>query len=267
MSRDDDIIASVKHAVEQLFLPLHDTVQNYRAELAAIGRYDENSAGAVALKRRCSDGYRGMCVAAVSRVAEIAGEDSVRYAESVGRILKEMQPRIIELFGWNSRLSRASESMKSVAAEQRAKLQAEMDAEVDQMMRDLGLGIAGGVSMKTRPHIHIDNRGGSGQFVVNSPNSLQAGGRDQIATTIDFSSLAQVLTDVRQQVAQAEIPSDDRDAIEDAIVAVEREVAQNQPDQGRIKRLVLGVGKLVRDVGVSVAAQAITAYAKANGLM
>ena len=263
MSRDDEIIASVRNAVEQRFPALNDAIQKFRAEAMERGVY-QSSMTILGMHRRCIDGYREMCTAAAAHIAEIEGEDASRHADSIGQILKDMQPRIIELFGWTERGSR---SYWSMAAEQRTKLQAEMNAEVEHTMRDLRLGIAGGMNVKKRQQLYINNRGGAGQFAVNSPGSTQSIGRDQIATTNEFSSLVQVLTDVRQLVAQAELSSDDRNAIEDAVTAVEREIVQPQPDQSRVKRLVLGVGKLIRDVGVSVAGQAITAYAKAQGWM
>jgi len=266
MSRDDDIIASVRNAVEQRFRALNDAIEKFRGEMLGRGVY-QSSMTLLGMHRRCIDGYREMCTAAAAHIAEIEGEDASRHADSIGQILKDMQPRVIELFGLTERGSRSSGLSLSMAAKERTKLQAEMNAEVEHTMRDLRLGIAGGMNVKKRQQLYINNRGGAGQFAVNSPGSTQSIGRDQIATTNEFSSLVQVLTDVRQQVAQAELSSDDRNAIEDAVTAVEREIVQPQPDQSRVKRLVLGVGKLIRDVGVSVAGQAITAYAKAQGWM
>jgi hypothetical protein len=264
MSRDDDIIASVRNAVEQRFPALNDAIQKFQAGAAGRGVY-LSSMTVGGTHRLCIDGYREMCVAAAAHLAEIEGEDAPRHADSIGRILKDMQPRIIELFGWDEQGARSSGSLLGMAAKLRGELQAEMSAEVENTIRDLRLGVAGGVNVKKRQQFYIDNRGGAGQFVVNSPASTQSIGQDQTAVTNEFSPLLQVLADVRQQVAQAQLSADDKDAIEDAVVAVERELDQPQSDQSRLKRLVLGLGKLLRDVIVPVASQAVAAYAKAKG--
>jgi hypothetical protein len=264
MSRDEDITASIKNAVEQQWPAVNDSVQKFRSELAGLGAY-ESSRGILGIHRRCIEGYRLMCATAATHVAEIEGEDSKRHAEAIGAILKDIQPRITELFGWNAQASRSNGSLMTMASQQRSALQTEMDAEVEHIVRDLRLGMAGGMNVKKRQQFYFDNRGGAGQFAVNSPGAMQAVGRDQIAGVTDFASLTQLMREVRQQVADAGISPDDREVVEDAVVAVEREIEQPQPDQGRVKRLVLGVGKAVRDVGVSVTAQAIAAYAKTQG--
>jgi hypothetical protein len=61
------------------------------------------------------------------------------------------------------------------------------------------------------------------------------------------------------------MPTEQRDQIEDLALSVERELSAAEPDPSRVRRLLLNTAKVARDVGVSVVAQTITAFARAYG--
>jgi hypothetical protein len=91
-------------------------------------------------------------------------------------------------------------------------------------------------------------------------------GRDQVATSNALLALPELITDICQKLANVTIDADARDVVEDAVVSLEREQNSEEPNSGRLKRLLLGVGKAARDVGIAVIADTIAAYAKAHGL-
>jgi len=264
MSRDDDIAASTRNVVEQRLSELHDGIQRVTFEAARAGRYD-SSAHVLSVKRTCVDAYREICRSAAVHVAEIEGEDTSRHAHTVSQILSSIQPEIIEAFGFQSQ-GRSSDSLMQLASAQRAELQTALDAEVEHTARDLTLGVAGGVNVKKRQQIAIDNRGGAGQFAINSSGVTQAIGRDQIAST-DLAGVAAFLRELRENIAAADIPVEAREALEDSLVSIEREAGSEAPNPSRLKRMFVAAGGTAKDLGVSVVAEAIAAYMKVAGWM
>jgi hypothetical protein len=130
------------------------------------------------------------------------------------------------------------------------------------VLADLEVGIAGGVNVKKQKSgVSIDNRGGGGQFILDSPNASQFVGRDQSTSTgIDTTALMQLLRQVREVLAKVEVTPDSRAEIEDALVNAEREITSPMPDPSRAIRLLRALGTRLEQFGIGVAASLVGSY-------
>jgi hypothetical protein len=219
-----------------------------------------NSRSILYAREACQKGYRKVCTAAAVRVAEIEGEGAIDLADALDAALHVLTDEALEVFpAYNWKRYRG---FGAHVAKAEAELKEAWTRERESAIADLRVGIAGGVNVRKQHSIHIDNRGGAAQVAVGSKGVTQ---NMTAGIGIDARALKDLLHAVRQEVAKASLPEDQRDEIEDAIVATEREIEQKSPDEGRIKRLTIGVLKKVGEVGLPTAQKVLEHYLKGTG--
>jgi hypothetical protein len=208
-------------------------------------------------------GYREICHAAAVAVAEIEGEHAPRHSANLTETLRELQPQVLEIYQQHASAS----GMKQRVDSRRVEIQKALDEMMKGTVADLELGIAGGVNIrKQKSGVSIDNRGGSGQFIFDSPKASQVIGRDQVSSgNIDPRPVMDLLRQVREEVAKLEVVPEARAEIEDALVNAEREIAWLTPDSNRTLRLLRALGTRLEQVGIGVAASLVASYLQGVG--
>jgi hypothetical protein len=263
MDRSEKIAAAAQRAAKFKVEATHRAAQAAMHEAARRGIL-QSSMHVMNVERVCVDGYREMCNAAALTIAEIEGEDAPQHAARLREILREAQAELLSI----SRRPVSGGAMKNFIDGRRPHIQAAFDEILEGTVADLELGIAGGVNVrKQKTGVSIDNRGGSGQFLFDSPNASQAVGRDQVAGgSIDLATLIDILRRVREEVGTAEIAPDARNEIEDAIVNAEREIMLPSPDPSRTRRLFRALCARLEQFGISVAGSVVASYLQSKGL-
>lgn len=263
MDRDEQIAASIRRVTKLKTEAIgRESVMVVSRAVAAGG--SRSSRLVLGVEEVCAAGYRAMSTAAAVQIAEIEGEDTPKHADRLGEVLREAQAGVMSVF--NDRAGSAG--YPDILAKRREALQQTMGETLQGTVDDLRLGIAGGVNVKKqKAGVSIDNRGGSGQFIVDSAGASQTIGRDQTTTSgIDVAELTSLLGQVRDAVGKADLSTEARDNSEDAIVSVEREISEPVPNVGRVRRLLGAVGTIARDTGVNIAAALIAGKLQQMGI-
>lgn len=206
------------------------------------------------------DHYRLACEAACGTIVRLEGSSSHRYADAVDRALAVMAVGAFEEFPtWGIGLSHRRDA--PWLSREAADLQAMLRDDRDDLIADLRLGLSEGVTM-TKPTVSIDNRGGAAAVMVGDGNSQKIEGGLKAGVGIDVAELLHVLATAREEVARAPLAIEHREEIEDAIVSTEREAQQDQPNPGRVKRLLNTVVRTLKERGVPMAEKVLEAYLK-----
>lgn len=204
------------------------------------------------------DHYRLTCDAACGTIVRLAGSFSYKYAEALDQALSGMAWTAFEKFPISGvGLSRGGSWLSREAADLRAMLEADRA----DLIADLRLGLSEGVIM-TKPTVSIDNRGGAAAVMVGDGNSQNIEGGLKAGVGIDVAELLHVLATVRETVARTPLVIEHREEIEDTIVSAEREAQQDQPNPGRVKRLLNAVARTAGEHGVPIAEKVLEAYLK-----
>ena len=211
----------------------------------------------------CKSGYREICSAAAVIVAEIEVERGPGHATSLTDALRELQAQVLAIYQQYASKS----GMKPRVEGRRVDLQKALDEILQGAVADLELGRAGGGTPKRQKSgVSIDDRGGSGQLIVDSPNALSIVGCDQASSgSIDPAALMDLFRQVRAEVAKVEVVPEARDEIEDAVVNAEREIASPTPDAKRTFRLLRALGTRLEQFGISIAASLVAPYLRGHG--
>jgi hypothetical protein len=267
MDRNERIAASVRRAAKLKVEATRRDAQTAMYDAARRGIL-HSSMHVENVERTCVAGYREICQAAAVVIAEIEGADAPQHAARLDEILREAQADLLEIFHQHASPGRSGGHMKQFVDTRRPYLREVLDQSLQGTVADLELGIAGGVNvMKQKSGVSIDNRGGSAQVIVDSPNASQTVGRDQMSSgSIDPAAIMELLREVRDEVAKVEVAPDARDEIQDAIVNAEREVASPTPDSSRTLRLLWALSTRLEQFGIGVAASLLAAYLQAKRL-
>jgi hypothetical protein len=142
-----------------------------------------------------------------------------------------------------------------------AELRLALQADRMGLIADLSLGLSEGVTM-AKPTVSIDNRGGAAAVMVGDGNSQKIEGGIKASAGIDAAELQHVLAMARDEVARASLAIEHREEIEDAIVSTEREAQQDEPNPGRVKRLLNTAVRTLKERGVPMAEKVLEAYLK-----
>lgn len=209
-----------------------------------------NSRTLLYARERASSAFREACDAAANRIAEVEGAAAVDYADDVPEIVEQARQTISAAFSKvAARFNRFPPSAIAAAGTPAADMERVVAATID----DLRLGIAGGANVdrsKSRI-ISIDNRGGSGQFAVDSPGSQQSVGHDLTAQASSAGDLFELVSALRLELAKGDVPA--HSDIDDAAVNLQRELQQEAPNPGRLKRLATAVGDFSVKAGAGAA--------------
>ena len=196
MDRDEKIAAAARRAAKL-------EVEATRRAAAQAAVAEVNRRGLLSssmcvenVAQMCESGYRKISHAAANVVAEIEGEDAPQHTGRLDEILREFQAQVLGIYQQHASRS----GIKQRVENRRADVQRVLDEILKETVADLELGIAGGVNVRKRKSgVSIDNRGGSGQFIFDSPNALQVVGRDQASSgSIDRAALRDLLGQVRE---------------------------------------------------------------------
>lgn len=189
MDRDEKIAAAARRAAK---LEVEATRRAAQAAVAEVS----SSMCVENVAQMCESGYRKISHAAANVVAEIEGEDAPQHTGRLDEILREFQAQVLGIYQQHASRS----GIKQRVENRRADVQRVLDEILKETVADLELGIAGGVNVRKRKSgVSIDNRGGSGQFIFDSPNALQVVGRDQASSgSIDRAALRDLLGQVRE---------------------------------------------------------------------
>ena len=142
--------------------------------------------------QECELGYGETCHTAAVTIAEIEGENASQHVPRFIDILRELQVQVLGIYQQHASKS----GMKQRVDSRRVDLQETLDELLGGAVADLELGIAGGMNvMKQKSPVSIDNRGGSGQFIFDSPNASQVIGRDQASSGGIASAASRVYFD------------------------------------------------------------------------
>jgi hypothetical protein len=263
MDRADKVVAAALRAAK---LKVEAARRAAQAVVADLNRRNvlrssmcvENAAEA------CEAGYHEICHAAAIVVAEIEGEHAPRHAANLTGALRELQAQVLEIYQQHASPS----GMKPLVDRRQVNLQRALDETLKGVVADLELGIVGGVHVrKQKSGVSIDNRGGSGQFIFDSPNASQVVGRDQGSkVSIDPDSLMDLLRNVREEIAKLEAPPEATAEIKDALVNAEREIASPTPDANRMFRLLRALGTRLEQFGMNVASSLVASYLRGDVL-
>jgi hypothetical protein len=267
MDRNDKIAASARRAAN---LKVEATRCKAQAAMFDAARRNilRSSINVQNVERACVAGYHEMCEAAAVAITEIEGAEAPQHASRLDEILRALQADVLEIFHQHASPGRSGGYMKQYVDARRPRLREALDQILMGTVADFELGIAGGANVnKQKSGVSIDNRGGSAQVIIDSPNASQTVGRDQTSSVgIDPPAVVKLLQEVRDEVAKVEVAPDARDEIEDAIVNAEREVASQTPDSDRTFRLLRALGMRLEQFGIGVAAGLLAAYLQAKGL-
>jgi hypothetical protein len=262
MNLDDKVVAAALRAAK---LKVEATRQAARAAVADLNRRNmlRSSMCVENVAQACEFGYREICHATAVVVAEIEGEYALRHTTQLTGALRELQAQVLGIYQQHASAS----GMKQLVDSRQVDLQRALDETLKGVVADLELGIAGGVNVrKQKSGVSIDNRGGSGQFIFDSPNASQVVGRDQASNgSVDSAALIDLLRQIREEVAKVEVVPEARAEIEDALVNAEREIASPTPDANRTLRLVRALGTRLEQFGISVASSLVASYLQSLG--
>lgn len=261
MDRNDQIAASAKRAAK---LKVEATRREASAAMSKAAQRGvlRSSFHVQSIELVYVQGYRDACTAAAVQIAEIEGENAPQHAARLGEILQDVQTDLLGAFRKHASPGQSGDHMEKFVSIRRRHLQETLDEILAGTVADLDLGTAGGTNVrKQKSPVSIDNRGGSGQFVLNSPNTSQSVGRDQIVSraSIDAAAIKELLCQIRAEVGSAQVAVEARDEIEDAVVNLEREVASPTPDKNRTHRLLRALGTRLEQFGISIAASLVAA--------
>jgi hypothetical protein len=257
MDRNEKVAAAALRAAR---LKAKETRQAAQAVVADLNRRNllPSSICVENVARACESGYREICHAAAVVVAEIEGEHAPRHAMRLTETLRELQAEVLGIYQEHASKS----GMKPRVDSRRVDLQKTLDEILKGTVADLELGIAGGVNVrKQKSSVSIDNRGGSGQFIFDSPNASQIVGRDQVSSgSIHPPALMELLRQIREDVAKLEVAPEAKAEIDDALISAEREIASPTSDSHRTLRLLRALGTRLEQVGIGVAATLVASY-------
>lgn len=205
------------------------------------------------------DHYRAACQDACGVIVRLAGPSSHDYADALDQVLAMMAREACEEFPASGGVfhRRDASWLSRDVAELRLALQADRMG----LIADLRLGLSEGVTM-TGPTVSIDNRGGAAAVMVGDGNSQKVEGGLKAGVGIDVAELLHVLATAREAVARTPLATEHREEIEDAIVSTEREAQQDQPNPGRVKRLIKTAVGMLKERGVPMAERLLEAYLK-----
>ncbi|QOF73170.1 hypothetical protein IG197_09005 [Aminobacter sp. SR38] len=205
------------------------------------------------------DHYSSACQDACGVIVRLAGQSSYDYADALDQALAVMAGEACEKFPVSGGAfhRRDASWLSRDVAELRLALQADRMG----LIADLSLGLSEGVTM-AKPTVSIDNRGGAAAVMVGDGNSQKIEGGIKASAGIDVAELQHVLAMARDEVARASLAIEHREEIEDAIVSTEREAQQDQPNPGRVKRLLNTAVRTLKERGVPMAEKVLEAYLK-----
>lgn len=165
-----DVLASAERAAAKVIGPLPQAYNAATSRASAAGALG-NSRTYLVMMEAAKDAYSAACEAAAMRVAEIVGKDAPAYADELRTMLSRLLDTVLSEYGQiverhTARFS--STAAKSLGSEA---VRPALAAALEGTIADLKVGIAGGANVDKEKSriIHIDNRGGSGQFAVDSP--------------------------------------------------------------------------------------------------
>lgn len=238
-----------------------------KAAHAQYSKLHSNGAAITLVAEEIGKGFEEGCAAAANRIAEIEGARAIAYASALEELLRPLSEDFLavfspEIFGPNNLMARM---LGKAPDELRRRIARQLDATV----ADLKLGIADGVNVdKSKSRIiSIDNRQGSGQFVLDSKDIRQSVGRDlrNDSTLSGADEIVSLLKELRTEIARGEVSDSIATDLDDAALAVERELEQPSPDPTRVRRLLLGLGKFSKEVAAAAVGHTIAGLVLAAG--
>lgn len=200
----------------------------------------------------CVEGYRDLCEAALNVVAEIEHEEAPLYLQAVRRVLLIHQHLVDRLFQHCAAPGQHSSLVGDGVQGELPAFRQALESTLEGLLADLEVGIVSGRSVASRKPstgVSIDH---AGQVMMNSPGGQQSVSGDLlVASGLDVKDLLSTLSALRGEIAK--LPFADREAVEDAVVNVERELAAATPQPSRVRRLVGTVVDVGTRVGIGMA--------------
>lgn len=257
----DEVLGSSRRVAERELEGVRKRLDDATAEAFHAGSLHGSRYFHV-LAERSREGFRQLCNASSSQIAKIEGAGSLRYATALDEMLNGFRRDVLEMFPLPG-AGRQSSAFDTFAREVFANLEQQLAQEQAGAIEDLRLGVAGGESVTKHPSVNVDNRGGSAQIAVGGSGNLQTvHGNLQAASGIDTRSLLDILELVRAEAREAPLEMEHKDAIEDAVVALEHEAKAQEPNKGRVKRLLTRIVDIGREQGVPMARSVLEEYLK-----
>ncbi|TIW28827.1 MAG: hypothetical protein E5V63_03750 [Mesorhizobium sp.] len=253
----DEVLASSRRAAERGLEALQKQLGSTTAEVARRGVL-HSSIYFRLYAERSREGFRQLCNAVASQIGSIEGEASPGYAAALDDMLTEFRQRVLGAFPLPG-----AGVLDSHARQTFSDLERHLAQEQAGVIEDLRLGVVGGQIMSKLPTVSVDNRGGSAQIAVGgSGNSQTVHGNLQAASGIDTRSLLDILERVRADVDAASLAIEHKEAIGDAVVALEYEAKASEPNSGRVKRWLTKILDIGKDQGLPIARSVIEEYLK-----
>lgn len=257
----DEVIESARRVAERELEALRKQLRSTAAEAAGRGVLHSSMYFRLCAERS-REGFRQLCNATASQIGNIEGEAAPGYATVLDEMLGGFRQQVLGAFPLPG-AGRQSVALGAVACQTVSELERHLVLEQAGVIADLRLGIVGGQSVTKLPSVSVDNRGGSAQIAVGgSGNSQTVHGNLQAASGIDTRSLLDILERVRSEVDAAPLAIEHKDAIGDAVVALEHEAKSQGADKGRVRRWLTKILEIGKEQGVPIARSVIEEYLK-----
>lgn len=207
------------------------------------------------LVKALENGYGGMCEAAATQLREIKGENALHYSLVLDKAMCSALQTIFNVFDQQIARRFSGPMEKNT----RFPMQLKLEEIKSGVLEDLALGIIGGKNVKKPASGDIFNIHGKDINVVNRSEAVSqaSSGIASVECGLDLNDVRQLVQELRESASTLE--ADNRETLEDAVVNVEREIKQPEPDQGRLRRLARQALRVARDLGIGVASNAVAA--------